>query len=61
LGLGFIVFSLVDDLNLQFYSFDKFGKNALKAHKLSPDAFIQIAFQLAYYRSVDNSLTLSVY
>uniref|UniRef100_A0A0N4UKZ6 Carn_acyltransf domain-containing protein n=1 Tax=Dracunculus medinensis TaxID=318479 RepID=A0A0N4UKZ6_DRAME len=31
-------------------TFDKFGKNTIKNHGISPDSFIQIAMQTAYYR-----------
>ena len=42
--------SLVDSLHLTVREFKSFGKNEIKKHKVSPDSFIQIAMQLAYYR-----------
>uniref|UniRef100_A0A914XCN8 Choline/carnitine acyltransferase domain-containing protein n=1 Tax=Plectus sambesii TaxID=2011161 RepID=A0A914XCN8_9BILA len=38
------------DVELKAYTFKPFGKNFPKSQKLSPDSFIQLAFQLAYYR-----------
>ncbi|XP_059146443.1 carnitine O-acetyltransferase-like isoform X2 [Physella acuta] len=39
-----------EDLMIRCLFFTEYGKNFIKSQKLSPDAYIQIAFQLAYYR-----------
>uniref|UniRef100_A0A3Q4G0X0 Carnitine O-acetyltransferase a n=1 Tax=Neolamprologus brichardi TaxID=32507 RepID=A0A3Q4G0X0_NEOBR len=38
------------NLDLRVLVFNHFGKQIPKAHRISPDAFIQMAIQLAYYR-----------
>ncbi|XP_078324436.1 carnitine O-acetyltransferase-like isoform X4 [Crassostrea virginica] len=42
--------SLVKDVDLTVFKFTEYGKNFPKSQKLSPDSFIQMAFQLAYFR-----------
>lgn len=34
----------------QVLEFNQYGKNFITRHKLSPDAFVQMAFQAAYYK-----------
>ncbi|XP_030579874.1 carnitine O-acetyltransferase-like isoform X2 [Archocentrus centrarchus] len=41
---------IAEDLDLRVLVFSHFGKIFIKAYKLSPDAFVQMAIQLAYYR-----------
>uniref|UniRef100_A0A674NR92 Carnitine O-acetyltransferase a n=1 Tax=Takifugu rubripes TaxID=31033 RepID=A0A674NR92_TAKRU len=41
---------LAQDVDMKVAVFDQFGKNLPKSHSMSPDAFIQVALQLAYYR-----------
>ncbi|KAG2469048.1 SKIV2 Helicase, partial [Polypterus senegalus] len=44
---------LINDLDISCFTFRKFGKNFPKKFKLSPNSFVQVALQLAYYRIVD--------
>ncbi|XP_070545343.1 choline O-acetyltransferase-like isoform X2 [Ptychodera flava] len=41
---------LADDLDLQIMRFTEYGKNFPKSQNMSPDAYIQLALQLAYYK-----------
>lgn len=34
---------------MECFTFDKFGADAIKAIKLSPDSFIQVAMQVTFY------------
>uniref|UniRef100_A0A8D0BKZ1 Choline O-acetyltransferase n=1 Tax=Salvator merianae TaxID=96440 RepID=A0A8D0BKZ1_SALMN len=42
--------SLVTNLDFIVYKFGNYGKEFIKKQKMSPDAFIQVALQLAFYR-----------
>ena len=45
---------LVADVDMNAYSFKSYGKEFAKQNKMSPDSFIQMAMQLAFYRLVEN-------
>jgi carnitine O-palmitoyltransferase 1 len=42
--------ALLQDVDLRIYVHDNYGKGFMKKCRVSPDAFIQMALQLAYYR-----------
>ncbi|KAL5289699.1 CPT1A family protein [Megaselia abdita] len=42
--------NLLNDVDLKIFVHDSYGKGFMKKSKLSPDAYIQMALQLAYYR-----------
>ncbi|XP_012522367.1 carnitine O-acetyltransferase isoform X1 [Monomorium pharaonis] len=44
-----VVDKLSDDVDMECFTFDKFGADAIKTIKLSPDSFIQIAMQVTFY------------
>ncbi|XP_029441761.1 carnitine O-acetyltransferase-like [Rhinatrema bivittatum] len=41
---------LINDLDITCFNYKEYGKNFPKQHGLSPDSFLQMALQLAYYR-----------
>ncbi len=44
--------NLLNDVDLHIHVHNKFGKGFIKDCKTSPDAFIQMALQLAYFRDI---------
>ncbi|XP_028176763.1 carnitine O-acetyltransferase isoform X3 [Ostrinia furnacalis] len=41
---------LADNLELNCFTYDKYGKNFIKTQKMSPDSYLQMAMQYAFYR-----------
>lgn len=51
-NIFFLSHRIVKNLDFIVYKFDNYGKTFIKKQKYSPDAFIQVALQLAFYRWV---------
>ena len=47
----------IKDIDLLCLTHDAFGKGDMKKCKISPDAFIQMALQLAYYKVLHSDIT----
>ena len=47
----------IKDIDLICLTHDAFGKGDMKKCKISPDAFIQMALQLAYYKVLHSDIT----
>lgn len=50
---------LVQDVDLKLINFNTYGKGFMKTCKVSPDAYIQMALQLAYYRDSGRTFCLT--
>lgn len=46
----FSFFSMISDIDLRCFVYAGYGKDFVKKQKMSPDAWIQMAFQLTFYR-----------
>ncbi|XP_014240868.1 carnitine O-palmitoyltransferase 1, liver isoform isoform X1 [Cimex lectularius] len=46
-----VVQKIISDVDLRIYMHTNYGKGFMKTCRLSPDAYIQMALQLAYYRN----------
>lgn len=46
---------LVKNLDMNVHKFCDYGKEFIKKQKMSPDAYVQVALQLAYYRYAKHS------
>lgn len=42
--------SLIDDFDLVVFKFEDYGREFIKKQNMSPDAYIQLALQLTYYK-----------
>ena len=49
---------LISDVDLHLRMHDHYGKGFIKRCKISPDAYVQMALQLAYYRVIVSCLIL---
>jgi len=46
---------LLGDVDLRIYVHEHYGKGFMKKCRVSPDAFIQMALQLAYFRVIQHT------
>ena len=42
---------MIDDLQMRVMNFQPYGKNTIKLFKVSPDSWVQMAIQSAFYRT----------
>ena len=48
-----------ETLDLEIYRFTDYGKEFIKRQNISPDAYIQVALQVTYYKLVPGSCNLN--
>ncbi|KAG8199407.1 hypothetical protein JTE90_000275 [Oedothorax gibbosus] len=48
--------TLVDDLEMSCFTYEPYGKDFIKSQRLSPDSYVQMAIQLAFYK-IHNQIT----
>lgn len=48
--LYLLSYRLVNNLDMDVFKFKAYGKEFIKMQKMSPDAFVQVALQLAFYK-----------
>lgn len=51
-----VALGLIKDIELRIYVHNLYGKGFMKECRVSPDAYIQMALQLAYYRVSFNNI-----
>lgn len=45
-----LYYRLAEDLEMNYIHFTDYGKDFIKTQKMSPDSYIQMAIQYAFYR-----------
>lgn len=61
INLIFLAQYVINDVDLRLYRHDAYGKGFMKKCKVSPDAYIQMALQLAYLRVITNLFVCDCY
>ena len=47
---------MVQDLDMACFTYSGYGKKFIKSQRMSPDSYIQMAIQLAFYRWVQSHI-----